>query len=207
MAQRGGTAGQIPKVFFNAEAVLKIISGNEDGLFSLDPATGIIRLTSDAALPDVRRTNCTLLVRATNNGSPPFSGTGTVMVNIVPPESINAACVNAEVWTNLAGSNILNLTSQSRYPKCPDVLSPVNGFNFGTIQTSVYGTNDEASVSGQSNFGGALGTRIRAWLTPINSGPYKFSISSHDDSCLLFSSTTNAADAERIAYIAGGATS
>src|SRR5262249_36784754 len=102
-------------------ATFKLLSSNEEGLFSLDPATGVIRLLEASGLLADGQTNFTFVVEATDDGVPPLSGTGTVTITIVPTNIITATTLQQEIWTNIPGSDVLALTSEARFPKRPDL--------------------------------------------------------------------------------------
>ena len=222
---------RVANVNGSGATTLALISGNEDGLFSFDPATGVIRLVNDTALLTTTRTNYSLQVEATDAGTPPLSGVAVVKINVVPAGAIATGSIMAEIWTNIVGTNVLDLTSNGRYPKRPDLLSPLTAFETGT-SSLIYFTNTGPFVftNGSASNGSAAGTnstvfanngssspeqsvaflspayglRIRALLTPTNSGSYTFFISSANDSQLMFSASTNPAEAAVIAYVAGG---
>ena len=64
----------------NAEVVYQLIGGHTDGKFAIDLKSGVI--TTAAFIDRENRTFYDLLVQATDQGSPPFSSTSHVIVNI-----------------------------------------------------------------------------------------------------------------------------
>ncbi len=184
----GSRLGQVQVTDVNATDTFTfaLTSGNTDGLFTLDPLTGVVRVSSDAVLSAATQTSYALQVRVTDSGSPPRSGTATVTINLVATNAITVTTVRQEIWTNIgAGTFVADLTNQPKYPKRPDLLRPLTSFDSG------------------QNFGVNYGSRIRAYLTPTTSGAYTFFIASDDSSLLKFSSTGNPAAAVQIAYVNG----
>lgn len=190
----GWPAPEVPDAF-----TLEIVGGNEDGLFAIDSGTGAIRLASDANLEGIARTNYLLEVRATDNGNPPLSGGAPFRISVVPAGSINATSVCAEVWTNIAGTNVASLTGDTKYPSHPDLVWPLQGFDSGL------GSPASDSNMVIPEYRGALGSRIRGLLRPPQTGAYHFFLSSADESRLLFSFNTNASNSELIASVATAA--
>ncbi|MGH2271482.1 LamG-like jellyroll fold domain-containing protein, partial [Anaerohalosphaeraceae bacterium U12dextr] len=87
-----------------------------------------------------------------------------------------------QVYTDISGSSISNLTSASKYPNSPDRYDTVTTFESATDWLDNYGT------------------RIEGYLTPQTSGSYTFWIAA-DDACELWLSTSdNPAYSSRIAY-------
>ena len=165
-------------------SALAITAGNSGGLFSLAP-DGWIRVSNDAALPTAS-SPVTLTVRATDNGTPPLSGTSTVRIVIAATNAISVSGPQWEVFSNIgSGSAVSDLTGNAKYPSRPDALTALTSF------ASPVNTAD------------SYGSRIRAYVTPPSSGDYQFFIASDDSSQLLFSRTTNAANAQTIASLSG----
>jgi len=67
----------------NNDITFSIISGNTGGAFAINPTTGEITVANSAALNYEVNPTFTLTVQATDNGTPPASGTGTVTINLV----------------------------------------------------------------------------------------------------------------------------
>lgn len=90
-----------------------------------------------------------------------------------------------EVWTNLEGSTVADLTLAENFPAAP-VLRTV-----------------DASFSTPVNWAERYGVRMRAYLTPTTSGSYTFYVSG-DDNCELWLSTNDSpANKVRIASLSG----
>jgi hypothetical protein len=90
-----------------------------------------------------------------------------------------------EVFTNIAGSSIANLTNSPAYTNLP-ALEYVGH-----------------SIEGPTNWMDNYGQRMRALLTAPASGTYRFAISSDDASNLYLSPTTNPANKGLIARVDG----
>lgn len=161
-----------------------ITGGNASGLFTIDSATGVVRVADAAALQATTQTNFTLQITTTDTGTPPLSGVTNVTINLVAPGVIAATRIQQEIWTGLgSGTAVSDLTNQARFPKRPDALRALTSFDTG------------------ENYGENYGSRVRAYLTPTSSGAYTFFIASDDSSQLRFG--TNPATASVIASVSG----
>ena len=80
----GTVVGTITGTDPDAEQTLSysILSGNTNGAFAIDATTGQIRVASQAALDFEATPTFSLVVRASDNGSPQLSATATVTVNL-----------------------------------------------------------------------------------------------------------------------------
>jgi autotransporter-associated beta strand protein len=163
---------------------ITISKGNEAGLFALDATTGIIRIADSSALAGIGQTNFTLEVKAADNGTPPLTGSGNVTINVIAPDRIATPYVQQEIWTNMNGVALADLTSQPKFPERPDAMRPLSSFD------------------SNAGFGSNYASRIQAYLTPTNTGAYTFFIASDDQSQLKFSFSTNPAQAYEIASVA-----
>ena len=90
-----------------------------------------------------------------------------------------------EVWNNLDGSTVADLTLSDNYPVAP-VLRVV-----------------DASFASPVNWGERYGLRMRAWLTPETTGAYTFSVSGDDNCELWLSSSDSPTGRVRIASFSG----
>ena len=181
---RVGTVG-FTDVNTNDGHSFSIISGNTSNTFSIEPLTGLVRVADDAALLVSTQASFTLQVRVVDTGSPPLSNTDSVVINLLVPSSIAATSIRQEMWNGIGGGvNVSDLTGNTRYPKRPDALRTLTTFDSG------------------ADFADNYGSRIRAYLTPTNSGAFTFFIASDDASQLKFGSTTNPAAATNIASVA-----
>ncbi|MFO1512624.1 MAG: cadherin domain-containing protein [Verrucomicrobiota bacterium] len=169
----------------NDNHTVTIASGNTGGVFAINPTNGIVRVASDAALLATGLTTFNLVISVTDNGVPALSGNATAVVNIVASNQITTTTPRQEVWTNLTGNTVNLLTSQARYPKRPDLLRAITTFDSG------------------QDFADNYGSRIQAYLTPTNSGSFRFYVSSDDNSQFKYSPTTNPATATVVASITG----
>ncbi len=162
-----------------------IVSGNSAGLFTIDPDAGVVRVADSAALLAAAGPSYTLQVRATDSGNPPLSATANATITLVDPQAITATQVQREIWYDITGSTVANLTNNAAYPRRPNAFAALSKF--------------EAPADMADNYG----SRVRALVTPPDSGAYRFFIASDDASSLLFSANTNGAGAARIAYVSG----
>ncbi len=163
---------------------LGLTSGNEAGLFDIDSRTGSVQLINEAALAASTQAQYQLEVLATDDGVPPLSGSTIVTILLVPTNALPEGFQHQEVWTNLGAASLSALTSHSSYPKRPAALRALTEFD-----------------SGIGGFSGNCGSRIRACVTPPDTGLYTFFIASDDESQLKFSHTSNAMDAAIIAWV------
>ncbi len=155
-----------------------ITGGNADGVFTIDPATGVIRAADGGRLPLGTRA---LTVTATDNGLPtPLSTTATITVNVV------RAAMKREVWTGLAGGQGVSVLTESLYfPQSPDETGYVQHFQ------------------APSNVGNNYGQRLSGYLIPPTTGNYTFWIASDDGGELSISTNENPANKRRIAGVTG----
>jgi YVTN family beta-propeller protein len=90
-----------------------------------------------------------------------------------------------ETWTGIGGSTLAALTGSARYPGLPD--------------TRDYPTSFESVTNWANNYG----TRMRGYVTAPVTGSYTFWIAGDDNSELLLSPDTSAANAAVIASVPG----
>ena len=91
-----------------------------------------------------------------------------------------------EVWNNISGTIIANLTSNANFPDNP------------TSSTTI-----TALFEGQLNAADNYGSRIAGTLCAPESGEYTFYIAADDNAELWLSTDENPANAERIAHVPG----
>ena len=94
--------------------------------------------------------------------------------------------VYREVYSNLDGSTVADLTNSAKFPNSPDLTG--------------YLTN---AFEAPTSFGDAYGQRCRAWIIPPTNGNYIFWIASDDASTLFLSSDEMPANRSSIAYVSG----
>ena len=163
-----------------------IVGGNSAGIFGVD-SNGWVNVANDAALAVSVTTNFTLSIRTTDNGTPALSATNTAKVTIIPATVIFATQIQREMFNNIgSATTVASLTSNARFPGQPDALVGLTNF------------------ASPVNVGDSYGSRIRAYLVPSVTGDYQFFIASDDNSLLLFSRDTNAANAVAIASVSTG---
>jgi hypothetical protein len=90
-----------------------------------------------------------------------------------------------EYWSNIAGTNVSDLTSNPAYPSNP------TGADFLT------------SFDGPHGFGSNYGSRIRGTVTAPQTGAYTFWIASDDSSQLFLSNDSTPANEQLIAWVDG----
>lgn len=162
-----------------------LLSGNDAGLFSID-SSGQIYLLSDLASRSSTVSNYLLQVQAADNGVPSLSGTTTVAICLVPSNAIVLTSIQQEIWTNIGSSTAVADIYGPKFPKRPDVLRALNGFD-----------------SGNQSIGSNYGSRIQAFVTPTNTGLYTFFVASSDSSQLFLNSTNDPSTAAIIASVNG----
>ncbi|HNQ72869.1 MAG TPA: cadherin domain-containing protein [Verrucomicrobiota bacterium] len=169
----------------SSNLTFSIVGGDPSGLFALNPVTGDIRVANEGLLQITTQTNYSLQLCVTDDGSPPLSTTNLFVVNIVSSNAITATTPRQEVWSDLDGTSVSDLTSSSAFPGQPDLLRSVTAFDV------------------VRNVANNYGARLRAYLTPTTSGAYTFYLASDDSGELRFSNTTNPATATTIASVPG----
>lgn len=224
----GYLVGTVSVSDVNSEDIetLALLSSDAPGAFSLDPTSGAVRLVDESVLSDTNRSQFRLAIQATDDGVPPLSGTNIFTVNLVPANTLLASGIAAEIWTNIPGTAVSNLTNEAKFPRSPDLVQRLTSLQLGNFSLAVstgfstnvggfnfLGPGGAPIFSAPVNLDGdpslpstAFGARIRGYLTPTNTGLYTFFISSADDSVLLLSPTTNPAAAQAIAAITGAQT-
>lgn len=75
-----------------------------------------------------------------------------------------------EVWNNMPGTGVIDLTGSPRYPSDPDVIDFLDSFEVPTNVADNYGT------------------KVSGWLIPPQTGEYVFYIASDDNGQLFLSS-------------------
>jgi hypothetical protein len=108
---------------------------------------------------------------------------GALLWGVEPVSVSGSVGIRREVWTNITGSAVSNLTSDSRYP-----ASPTTTEMWSMLETP-------------RAWADQYGERLAGWITPPVTGSYKFWISSDDASELWLSTTNSAANKVKIAYV------
>ncbi|MBN1578831.1 MAG: hypothetical protein JW913_19885 [Chitinispirillaceae bacterium] len=90
-----------------------------------------------------------------------------------------------QYWSGISGVTISNLTSNGNYPNSPTSSSTVSSFE------------------GPTQAGDNYGCRYRGFIVPPTTGTYTFWIASDDYSELWLSTSSDPANASRIAYVNG----
>ena len=162
-----------------------ITAGNEAGIFAIDPVTGTLRIAAADVLNAAVQSIHVLTVGVTDDGSPAESGSGAIVVAVLPAGEFSVTNIFQQTWTGIAGSTLEHLTNNLNYPYRPSYVETLSGFDGGVNRADNYGT------------------RIRALVMPPASGSYTFYLSSDEDSQLLLGSGPEAASAVEIASVGG----
>lgn len=181
----GARVGQVAVTDVNPNDTdsFSILSGNTDGIFSIDNS-GWVRVADEAALQSTATSTYTLTIRVTDSGLPPLPATATATLNITETNAIVPTALQREMFYDIGGGTaVSDLTNNAKYPGRPDALVALASF--------------ASPVDVADNYG----SRIRSYLTPTSSGSYTFFISSDDNSLLRFSATGNPSDAVAIASV------
>jgi hypothetical protein len=186
----GQTVGHVTPSDANTDetfGAFTILSGNPDGVFGIDPASGRLFLAKGDSL-DASAPPRVLTIGVTDGGTPALSGSGNITVQATPAGAILASGPVQQMWTGISGSTIASLTGNANFPYRPTstrVLS--GGFDSGT------------------NLGDTYGSRIRAYVIAPQSGSYTFYLSTDDDGRLLMSTSASPSRPSIIAEISGWA--
>ena len=86
-----------------------------------------------------------------------------------------------EVYTNIPGGLLADLTNHVRFPNSPDLVEQVGQFE------------------STPNLGDSYGARLSGWLIPPTTGNYKFYLASDDQGALFLSTDATAANKKLIA--------
>ena len=167
---RGGTAS------------FAITAGNGSGLFSVNP-DGWVRVSNETALL-AASSPVTLTIRATDTGTPPLNDNATALVTLTATNALPSSPCR-ELFYNISGANVSDLTSSAKYPSRPDALASLT------------------NLASPLNIGDSYGSRIRANIIAPSNGNYRFFISSDDSSQLKFSRNANPTGATVIASVSG----
>ncbi|QJE98937.1 cadherin domain-containing protein [Luteolibacter luteus] len=162
-----------------------ITAGNAGEVFSIDPASGMIRVAAGGVMDADVVPSYTLTLQVTDSGSPPLSGSGQVTINVLPEGSMPDRGLVQQIWNEVPGDSVEELLQNERYPYFP---------------TS---TRLLPSLESLDNPGQDYGSRIQALLTPETSGYYTFYLSSNDSSSLVLSPDASESSGATIAGING----
>ncbi len=90
-----------------------------------------------------------------------------------------------QVWNNITGTSVSNLTSNAAYPNSPTT------------------TSLNASSVGPANIADNYGTRVRGFITPSTTGSYTFYVYGDDETQLFLSTTSQPANKAMVANVPG----
>ncbi|MCW1914010.1 PA14 domain-containing protein [Luteolibacter sp. GHJ8] len=177
-ATTGTVVGTLQAGDFEPGSVLSaftITGGNTGNAFALNASTGV--LTVSGALSFATLPKYLLDLRVTDSGG--LQRTAQLAVEVEP------RAVKRELWTGIGGNDVVNLTSHANFPNSPNA------------------TNYQAFFETPTNFADNYGQRLTGYIRAPETGSYTFWVASDDDSELWLSTTTNAANKVRIAYVDG----
>jgi autotransporter-associated beta strand protein len=170
----------------NDDHSFAITAGNTDGLFGINTNTGVLYVVDQAGLSSALPGDYSLEVTAVDSGAPPLSATATVTIHLLAADALNVTSIYREMWHNIgSGTAVSDLTNNAAFPRRPDSLVPLTDFLSARDIADNYGS------------------RIRAYLTPIDSGAYRFFIASDDGGTLWLSTDDSPTNTVRIAYVPG----
>jgi hypothetical protein len=153
-----------------------IASGNTGNTFAINSVTGVI--TVAGALDFETTPSYTLVVRATDHGSPANNVDTPLAINLVNTvEGYVPGTIRRAFYNNITGSTVANLTSNAKFPASPDSLTTLTSFDGGSSKGDNYGST------------------VCGYLIPPTTGNYTFWISSDDASELRLSPDTTPANA------------
>ena len=183
--QQVGSAAVADPNELDGHSGFAIIAGNGSGIFSIDPASGEIRIAAGDLLDAASQPVHTLVIAVADSGSPPLAGSGELTVTVLPAGVVADGRVKQQVWKSITGSNITDLTDAEGYPYFPDETRTLDSLDSG------------------QNTGDNYGSRIRALLTPPATGYYTFHLASNDQAKLRLGLTASADTSSQIASVSG----
>lgn len=185
-AIQGGHIGRLQLWDVNTNQALNcaLISGNSQGIFAVDN-DGRVTVANSSALAGTATTSFTLAVQVTDNGAPPLSATGTVSLSVVAATNLPAQ-LRREIFSDIGGGNLGDLTNNARYPNQPDRLEVM------------------ANLDSARDIADRYGSRVRALLAPPASGQYRFWLAADNAAVLNLSPDANPANVGTIASIPDG---
>jgi YVTN family beta-propeller protein len=180
IADRVSTTGQIvdltPSLTNSNLTGLTFAATNLPPGLGIQPATGRITgtLNGQGVFP--------VVLRLQENGVTLASTSFTWTVRL-PGQG--GGSILRELWTNIPGSTLADLTSNSRFPNSPDLRDSITAFPVGVNSADNYGT------------------RLRGYIHAPVTGTYLFWLATDDFGSLRLSTNENPANAREIASIEG----
>ena len=101
----------------------------------------------------------------------------------VTPATLGTGTLLREIWMNIIGFTVGELTGSPAYPDSPDSISEIT------------------SIEAPTDFADAYGQRLRGWIHAPVTGQYRFWIAGDDESQLWLSSTDSPAGTTLIAQV------
>ena len=160
-----------------------IAGGNFGGAFNINRFGEI---TVSGALVHSIQPSYSLVVQATDQGSPKTSSTATVPIEIVPMNgNFAAGSIMRYDYSSITGTTVTSLTDSAKFPADFDTKRPMPSFDAGADRGNQYGST------------------MRGYLVAPATGEFTFWISSTDASELHLSSDTDLDNTTMIASFAG----
>lgn len=180
---QGNRVGQLEITDPNEDqtTTCSIVSGNNLGIFAVDNS-GWVSVANPALLGVTATSNFSLVIRATDNGTPSLSATGTVTLTVVPAGTLPSDW-RREIFSNISGGNLADLTNNAAYPGRPDSLEVMTDFD------------------SKRDIANSYGSRARAVLVPPATGQYRFWLSADNGAVLNLSMSPNPAGISTIASV------
>ena len=160
-----------------------ITSGNDDGVFAINSTSGAITIADNTSI--IAGNSYTLGIELSDSGAPTLTGSGTVTVNVVTENSLILGSIEQQIFSDISGSSVANLTGSANYPNSPSSTRTLTSFDSG------------------QNIGESYGSRIRAYIVPPTTGSYNLYVSSDDSSQLYLSSDETEGNKTQIASVSG----
>jgi autotransporter-associated beta strand protein len=159
-----------------------ILSGNDDGLFSIN-RDGWVQVADPSAMR-ASPTDRTLVIRASESRSISLAATTSVSIALLAADAMVPGTLQRELFYNLgSGTSVADLLASAKFPSRPDDLQPVS------------------ALASRTNVADRYGSRIRGYLVPPLTGDYQFFIASDDAAQLKLSPDQESANAEIIASV------
>ncbi len=155
----------------------RIVSGDHQSDYAIDPVTGVISLTSDLDLSTSRSDQLIVVVSDQNQKESAV----TVSVALLDAQTSNQQGISQEVWLNQNGASI------------SDIDKSVVPSSISTLSTA------EAPRDTANNYG----QHLRAYLRPKVSGSYEFFVASDDQSLVQLSKDMSEDNLATVAQLQG----
>jgi len=163
-----------------------ILSGNINNAFSINATTGVLTVKTSSSLKYQTSPSFLLVVKVMDNGTINLSSQATITVNLIDNNICSATGnISYQVWNNISGSLVSDLTSNSKYP-----INPTS-----SVQIT--------SMEAPSNVADSYGARIAGYICAPATGSYIFWIASDNNGELWLSTNDQPSNLQKIAYHTG----